>query len=319
MELKATSADHAARLTTALMEKERVMTGLLKTLVVQRRSIRNLKQRCHRAPHIRSKAVERAKSAALRASAKTLKAKGIYTPKTCTLVRALVHSGCSVSHVGAIMREIATAFGVHGAELKLDKRTVGRMNLEGGVASEVQIAHEIMNAESLTISGDGTMHWHNNFEARFAAIPAPSYATDSSSGSTLVPQMRLLGVNSAIDHTSETQYSGWMKMFKGLTAVYGRSPLAARSTNGRLEPVDIAWKLHGMNGDQAEDQKKTYRLMKEWKQETIVIALGSHELLLRPSAELSAVLVEATTNKLAAVGGLQAWELLGADEQGVHD
>lgn len=148
-EIDAAHAIDTARFVTALAEKASAMDQLLETLAVNRKSIRNLKQRCYRAPQIRMKALAKAKSMALRASVKTLKAKGTYTPKTRSLVRALVHSGCSTSHVGAVMRRIARAFGVRTTgKLRLDKRTVGRINLEGGIASEVQIAHEITNAES---------------------------------------------------------------------------------------------------------------------------------------------------------------------------
>ncbi|KAH9946519.1 hypothetical protein B0H21DRAFT_693524, partial [Amylocystis lapponica] len=298
-----------------LGEKERSTGALKQKLRTYQKSIRILKQRCYRAPRLRAKAVDKAKSKALQQSAEGLRRKGVYTPKTRALVRALVHGGCSVSHVGGVMREIGKAIGFQ-IQGKFDKRTVARINLEGGIASEMQIAHEMENSASITLSGDGTTHRHTNYEARFAAIPAPSYSPGDSS--TSVPQMRLLGVDSAVDHTSQRQFSGWMKKFDDLTTVYGNSPLASRSGSSLL-PADIAQKLRGMNGDHAEDQKKTFQLMKGWKEETTQLTLGSRELLLKPSAELFAVLAEATIAKVAAAGGPEAWELLSAEEQKDHD
>lgn len=90
---------------------------------------------------------------------------------------------------------------------------------------------------------------------QFAAIPAPSYIPGESN--IVKPRVRLLGVESAIDYTSQTQFNGWLKKFSDLARVYNNSPLAQRASNV-LQPIDIALKFKGMNGDHTEDQKKTF-------------------------------------------------------------
>jgi hypothetical protein len=75
--------------------------------------------------------------------------------------------------------------------------------------SDLQLAQEISKAEGLTMSSDGTTHKHVNFESRHIHMKVPVYSTEDSSAE--VHKSRLIGVDSATDHSSQTQFEGWKK------------------------------------------------------------------------------------------------------------
>lgn len=168
--------------------------------------------------------------------------------------------------------------------------------------------------KDLTASCDGTTNRHTNFEVWHLALRAEKYtglkAPEDSHNA--IPKVQLLGVDAAVDHTSETQVNGWKQKMEEISEVYNGSPLARR-THATLKPDDLVLKLHGMNGDHAEDQKKTFRLMGEWKDKATYQSLGEQELLsmLETSWDtLHPILEDAMAAKVERVGGLQRWESL---------
>ena len=75
--------------------------------------------------------------------------------------------------------------------------------LEGGVMADIKMGYEIAQAGGLTVSSDGTSHKNINFEARHLHIPV---ATEDPA--VQVHKTRLVGVDSATDHSSKTQVTG---------------------------------------------------------------------------------------------------------------
>lgn len=70
-----------------------------------------------------------------------LKNKGVVTDSTRALIRNLVKIGLSVGHVSAAIKEVANLLGVK-LEGDIAPRSVRRIVLEGGIASEMQIVEE---------------------------------------------------------------------------------------------------------------------------------------------------------------------------------
>jgi hypothetical protein len=102
-----------------------------------------------RARTSRLKAVEKAKQKeGKRRERFHLKNKGVVSDSTRALIRNLIKIGLSVSHVGAAIKAVA---GLLDVELEGDiaPRSIRRIVLEGGIASQMQIAEEMKYTQSL--------------------------------------------------------------------------------------------------------------------------------------------------------------------------
>ncbi|KAM5530155.1 hypothetical protein V8D89_016178 [Ganoderma adspersum] len=256
-----------------------------------------------------------------------LKTKGVYTPGARALARGLILSGCSQKKVGLVIAMVGNTLGVTVKE-KMSAHLVQRCVVEGGVASDIQIGYEMSQARSFTISSDATSNRHTDYMGRHMAIRAPDYSTqtpsaadthsESSNPQLAMPKNRLLGVESAINHTSETQVEGWKTKFQKLVDAYNKSPLAQR-LKVSLTVEDCAIKLKGVGGDHAADQLKTTRLLGEWKKESTYLVLAWDELGSRhptnPSPALQRVIAAATTDAILGAGGPESWVVLLSEEQ----
>ncbi|KAH9949428.1 hypothetical protein B0H21DRAFT_820030 [Amylocystis lapponica] len=201
-----------------------------------------------------------------------------------------------------------------------------RAILEGGVAAKVQLGHEISHTAT---SGDGTTNCHINFDSRHIAMKVDLYLAEPLTGtsessvvspvtSSSIPKVRLLGVDSSVDHMSETQVSGWKKKISEISDTYSASPLAQRES-GSFRPDDFALKLKGMNGDHAEDQRKTCRLMGLWKEEATFASLADTAILTLTWDELRPHVDAAVDMKMDEAGGNAMWEALAPEEKTVCD
>ena len=81
--------------------------------------------------------------------------------------------------------------------------------------------------EGLTMSSDGTTHKHVNFESRHFHMKVPAYGSDDPS--VEMHRSHLVGVDSATDHSSQTQFEGWKKKIHDLLELYNQSPLSHHS------------------------------------------------------------------------------------------
>lgn len=250
-----------------------------------------------------------------------IRQKGSYTPAFRALIRMLVESGCSRDKLGRTTFAIARLFGVT-IKHTISRRTIGRCILEGGVAAELQIGHEIAHSQgsvfnfysktrnlmidplAMTASCDSTTHRKTNIQSHYLAY------RDQDGRHIL----RNFGVESTSGHSAERGHQTWVDKFRKLTDLYNRSPLAMRFSS-KLSLPHIAKVLKGMNGDHANAEKAQVDLMESWKKATLTRELGEQSLASQPIAELIALLSVANERKLEAVGGPVAWESLGEDQQ----
>lgn len=98
------------------------------------------------------KARERAagkKEAAIAQSKRVkLKEKGIISESSRDIIRELIKLGVPVDHVDAVLQAIAESLGIVIKD-HVSARSVSRIILEGGVAAKLQLAHMIINTDSM--------------------------------------------------------------------------------------------------------------------------------------------------------------------------
>lgn len=63
------------------------------------------------------------------------------------MARAIVKAGCGQEHVGQVIEEVCAGVGIKTVG-NISRRTVGRSALEGGIASDIQLASEIKATDS---------------------------------------------------------------------------------------------------------------------------------------------------------------------------
>jgi hypothetical protein len=106
-----------------------------------------LKKCCDRGIDATAKAVKRAKHNSDKENRTfRLLSKGTYKPQARELARMLVAAGCSKEYVGSVIQMICKKAGVT-VQGKMSRRTVSRAILEGGVAAEIQLGHELTQAK----------------------------------------------------------------------------------------------------------------------------------------------------------------------------
>ncbi|TFK77818.1 hypothetical protein K466DRAFT_607657, partial [Polyporus arcularius HHB13444] len=260
------------------------------------------------------KGIEKAK---LRPLTFRLKQKGVYTSQARGLARLLVGAGCAQSKVGTMIQLFGRSLGLSIPE-RMSRRTVRRVFYEAEIARRIQLGYELKQGSSFTISGDATTDRHVNYEARFALVRAPAHYTPStsSSDSILVPQNRFVGVESSVDHTSETQLAGWHGAFHGAAEAFNSSPLAKRD-GALLDVLQLAVKLKGVGGDHAADQLKTARMLAAWKTDMTCTLLGREHLGYgsQPTADMLRLIEDTTAASVRAVGGSTSWAIMSAEER----
>ena len=175
-----------------------------------------------------------------------------------------------------------------------------------------------MFGSGLTISGDGTTDKHLNLESKHGRIVVPTYSSDTNEplDTNPIPAQRFFGINSAVDHKSETQLQGWKDMITRMYEVYNASPLGCQKP---LNPLEFARLVTGMNTDHAEDQKKLVRLFQTWKAACEREMRGQEAILSASLADLIPLLWEETERNIANAGGHSAWQALSADQREEHE
>jgi hypothetical protein len=98
-------------------------------------------------PEIKTKAVEKAKFQANKENrTHKLLHKGAYSPQARDLARTLVAAGCSQQYVGNVIHTVCKNAGI-AVQGSMSRHTVSRAILEGGIAAQIQIGHELAQAE----------------------------------------------------------------------------------------------------------------------------------------------------------------------------
>lgn len=133
-----------------------------------------------------------------------------------------------------------------------------------------------------------------------------------------MPQIFFLGVESATNHSSATQLSGWLTVISRINSTFSSSPFASRK-GLTLTDADVALKFHGTNGDHASDQKKKHSLLFEWKMCTTYTALGSSVLLGISQEQVLHKVAEAMLKKINGLGGHTVWNTISLQAREAHE
>lgn len=125
---------------------------LKEKLAESRKKVRTLQMCVNRHPETLQKAIAKANRLARKHTmVYKLTHKGVYTPKARALAREMVNGGCSQAYVGKIIQSICRTAGIAVHGKIMSRRTVGRAIREGGIAAQIQIGHEIAQADGKII------------------------------------------------------------------------------------------------------------------------------------------------------------------------
>lgn len=277
-----------------------------------------LLKRVKRAHAQAARAVERAVRGAIqRVTTLELKEKGIISDTSRDLVWSLTYAGVPRDKIPEMISTVAEAAGLT-VKGSISTRSVGRINLEGGILSDLQTVEEMREADGqsgfqwvyltvldqqrthknvgITLSSDGTGIKHIQHEARHAYI---------NKGDT--HSRRFLGITTAPSHTSEEQLHGWIEALESLCTTWNMSP---RGQDDPMQVADILGKIKGMNTDHAEDQKKLVRLFMELKIHTDREQRGQRAILEGALAEFQPITFEEIAETIKKAGGSAQWERL---------
>ncbi|KAI0081929.1 hypothetical protein K474DRAFT_1703403 [Panus rudis PR-1116 ss-1] len=264
--------------------------------------VRRARRNCEKASRSR-KAIEREVNKAVaktKAAMSTyqVKNKGIITHETRQMVLGLVAEGIPACHVWSAITKLAGCFGItlKGA---ISRRSIRRILCEGGVAAHMQLAIELSETDSFTISTDGTSHRHIPHGSSHVVLRLP--------GSD-IPVTRTLPVSSGANHTSETQLAWIRANLQAICDIWKASPKESRYP--LLSFARLFVKLLGMGSDHAEDQKKLARLIEELKRICRYFVLGEDALFAMSTEEMMAVLTTKAQDQVEKVGGLDEWQAL---------
>lgn len=152
----------------------------------------------------------------------------------------------------------------------------------------------------LTFSSDGMTHRHTNYESRTFALRTSQTGT---------PKLRTLGVDSSVDHTSETQLKGLQLWLDKCSNLYNTSLLAQKKHTSFSRDEFIA-KLCSTNGDHAADQKKDHALLRAWKEDVRNQQLGEKHIAQLPIDELIILLMTEKEKRIDELRGVTIWESL---------
>ncbi|KAI0746796.1 hypothetical protein C8Q80DRAFT_1220070 [Daedaleopsis nitida] len=260
---------------------------------------------------------ERARAAAAIEEIETLameEEKGIIPDVARALVRDLISLGVTVGSVQDVIGTVAKANGT-AVEGSISTRSTGRIMGEAYLASKMQIVEEVRNASDVTISSDGTTHWHIQYDGRNLVV---------TSGDSHV--RRTMGVSSASNYTSDTQLAGWRGQVGSMYEIYNTSP---RGKATPADPRDFSTKIHGCMTDHAEDQKKLVRGVQAWKTEDDRTMRGeeAYDQTIRgeqapsdvPIAELVLMIADTTASAIEEAGGSDAWRLLSVEARDARE
>lgn len=252
-----------------------------------------------------------------------LKEGGIFTDNSRAMVRDLVAKlDVPIASVNSAIEVVANTMGVQ-VEGSVSSRTARRIVMEGGVAVETQLVDEIgqsrgrwiiiilatqhiieHNYIGLTLSGDGTTHKNINYQSHHITYHLPDGEVTT----------RFAGILHEVNHTSETQLSGWKKQIASMYKTYNE----VQENHTPVDPCEFVSKTKGMLTDHAEDQKKLTRLFVDWKHSCEREVRGERVLAALPPVDLLQHLCELSQGLLDAAGGSEGWDSLTADEKRIR-
>ncbi|KAJ7200031.1 hypothetical protein GGX14DRAFT_572464 [Mycena pura] len=210
--------------------------------------------------------------------------------------------GVPANKVVQVFRRIGTVLGVQ-VEGDASRRTVGRCVDEAGNAAKLEFVAAAKNATGITLAGDGTSHKNETYESKFATI-----ISDTSEGNKKL--QFFLGLQMATNHTSETQRDGWIETVQSMWHLGYEA--------GLLDADDARefWNLvTGFHSDHAEDQKKLFRLLEEYKVQCERDVRGEKTIRTMSTVQLESFLFKVTHEAVRAAGGVGGWDALSEGEK----
>ncbi|KAJ3505373.1 hypothetical protein NMY22_g17609 [Coprinellus aureogranulatus] len=296
-----------------------------------RSSMRNLRKRAMRVTGIKQNAVNRTREKTKKELANVrLKEGGRYTDGTREMVREMMACGVPESKVGHLLKGVGERLGltINKSDV-MSEGTARRIGVEGGVLAEMQLGYELAQAKAMfqiITYQNSTSHKNIEYESRHVAYRPPQYtkpgalesqptlpssATEHHTGNWV---QRSLGVDTSVDHSSETQHAGLKERLGQISETFENSPLATRH-GLKFQPDDFIYKARGSNGDHAADQKKNHKISRSWKEEVTETRIGTEAVLALPVPERLAELAKRKVEAIDSIGGVDAWEALSEREQ----
>ncbi|KAJ1309800.1 hypothetical protein OPQ81_006565 [Rhizoctonia solani] len=245
---------------------------------------------------------------------------GVIRPEIRDMLRKLACQGVSTERASRIIDIVADGLGVKVLD-KISARSVGRIMLEGLVQACMQLAQELLEANTIAICGDGTSIKNQQHEARAIFMKPPSTLPEGEGVGAIALEasrpvvLRTLGVHKASSHTAQKQLEGWISAINRCCDVWNHSP---QELNQRINSHMVAPKLRGVLTDHAADQKRFYELLREWKQRCDREARAVELLKTMTVEEQLCTLTDYLDN---AATNVSNWRLLPSDQQAalMHD
>ncbi|KAF9233214.1 hypothetical protein BU15DRAFT_54211 [Melanogaster broomeanus] len=260
--------------------------------------------RASRAPSQKSRAIERAKGAAIPTPpwSVSLKEKNIITNTSRDMICELVANlDVPVASVQETIRTVANGLGVL-VEGEISSRSVQRVVKEAEVAADIQMVEEIACAGGITFSSDGTTHKNISYQSHHI-----TYSTPNGKGVT-----RFAGIGHEVNHTSDTQLEGWKELINRMCTVYDAC-MAASGQEKTMNPLELVAKVKGFLTDHAEDQKKLVRLFIEWKEACEREVRGRRAISVLPPNDVATLLWQVMDGAVGGAGGPEGWDALPAE------
>ena len=226
-------------------------------------------------------------------------------------------AGCSCNYIYTVISTILASAGIKTIG-SISRTSVAHIIHEGYIAAQIQLGHEMKNAESMTFSADGTSHRSINYNSQHVHLLAENYALPG--GNTKQQATCFLGIQSSWDGSSEESVMDWEITLKKIIQLYNNSPFGKRS-GSLVTFIDLLIKLMGMNSDHCSKEKKDARLLEELKAWAVNQSLGEEVMLEMPMDEIVQLFQKAESDMIKVAGGQQKWAALSdnaqAEEQAV--
>ncbi|TFK18326.1 hypothetical protein FA15DRAFT_709969 [Coprinopsis marcescibilis] len=223
-----------------------------------------------------------------------LKEKGIYTEKVWDLVCSLVHAGVAAQNVGSVIHQVLAVANVTAVG-DISRPSVAQIMVEGGVASKLQLAYELQEADGFTLIG--------------------SYSSDSPEPDLKTQVTHFLGIMPWLDASTKESIKDYEAILTNLTDLFNRSPFGKHQHSGLLQVVDILVNLTGMHSDYCAKEKKDAEALRKMKLDAREHILGEEAFLEMSKAELLPYFTEAHKKMIENAGGEEKWNSLSQGKQ----
>ncbi|KAJ7321999.1 hypothetical protein DFH08DRAFT_818376 [Mycena albidolilacea] len=229
-------------------------------------------------------ALERTRTALKQKSRSLSTSHRTYITQYRSLALAFTRAGCAQARIGGLLTRAREVLGVR-LKRSMSRRTVGRVITEAGIKVRLQLGHVLARAKALCLSSDGTSHRNIKYEACHITYTAPTYSTDPNAPQQAVVT-RLVDLDHALDHTSQSQFDGWDLNNAKIIDLYINSPLGRRDTlEAHAYEADDMWrKVVAYNSDHAADVVSAAYKSKNRKIGVIEKDLGRKQLEVRAEA-----------------------------------